>query len=143
MIEAPVSIPQISIEEANPGDLPQVVGLIEKSGLVKDKPPGYIRGLVDEGSRSILVARDQGEVAGTVVIQEAYWPYFGINYIVVDKDKRGMRIGERLMASAEDFVRGRGGTRISLVVVSENPGLNDFYARYGYTSDHVLMRKDL
>lgn len=142
-VEAPSFSPQIDISHAHADDVPKAIELIEHSGLVKDKPPGYLEGLVSDGSHTTLVARDSGKVAGAVVIQRAHESCFAINFIAVEESRRHQKIGEGLMAKAEDYVRANGGTRIILVPDSSDPGLTDFYARYGYRSDHVVLRKDL
>lgn len=143
--EAPVFTPKVSIRPSRPQELPQVIRLIESNGLSADKEPGYVEPRITQESRTTLVAEEMGKVVGSVVIEEAAWPYFGINYLVVDEAQRGRHIGETLIQKAEAEVRARGGTRILTVVQNNDPGLIAMYEHFGYKKEPgepVLMRKD-
>lgn len=144
--EAPISVPQVSIRPSRPQELQQVIRLIEANGLSADREPGYVESRVTQKTRTTLVADEMGKVVGSVVIEEAAPPYFGINYFVVDENHRGQHIGETLIERAESVIRAKGGTRILTVVHNDDPSLIAMYEHFGYKKEPgepVLMRKDL
>lgn len=86
-----------------------------------------------------LVARENGQVAGTVVMcqtgMEGYIPENILVYIAVNKNFRGRGLGKQLMEKAIREVKGD----IALHVEPDNPA-RKLYEKYGFTNKYLEMR---
>lgn len=87
----------------------------------------------------IVVAKDQGKVAGAVVINKTgmagYIPENILVYIAVHKDYRGQGLGKTLMQKTFDKAEGS----IKLHVEPNNPA-RFLYEKLGFTSKYLEMR---
>ncbi len=87
----------------------------------------------------ILVAREDGRVAGAVIINktgmEGYIPENILVYIAVHKDYRGKGLGKELMLKTFEKAEGD----IKLHVEPENPA-RFLYEKLGFTSKYLEMR---
>ena len=82
-----------------------------------------------------------GESGGTVVAT-AMVGFDGhrgwVNYLAVDTDRRGERLGSLLMAEAERLLAERGCPKLNLQVRSTNTGVIEFYRSLGYQVDEAV-----
>ncbi len=81
-----------------------------------------------------LTCRDEpnGPLLGTVLLdprQSDVW-YLGLLTVRPDQQKR--KLGRKLLAAAEDFVKQNGGRRIEMTVVNVRDTLIAWYQRRGY-----------
>ncbi len=87
----------------------------------------------------ILVAKENGKIAGAVIINktgmEGYIPENILVYIAVHKDYRGKGLGKELMLKTFDKAEGS----IKLHVEPENPA-RFLYEKLGFTSKYLEMR---
>ncbi len=87
----------------------------------------------------ILVAKEEGKVAGAVIINKTgmagYIPENILVYIAVHKDYRGKGLGKDLMLKTFDNAEGS----IKLHVEPENPA-RYLYEKLGFTSKYLEMR---
>ncbi len=87
----------------------------------------------------ILVAKEEGKVAGAVIINKTgmagYIPENILVYIAVHKDYRGKGLGKDLMLKTFDKAEGS----IKLHVEPENPA-RYLYEKLGFTSKYLEMR---
>lgn len=87
----------------------------------------------------VLEARDEGKVAGAVIINKTgmagYIPENILVYIAVHKDYRGKGLGKDLMLKTFDKAEGN----IKLHVEPENPA-RFLYEKLGFTSKYLEMR---
>lgn len=60
-------------------------------------------------------------------------PLVNVHDVVVAEGHRGRRIGERMLALAEDLARQRGACKLTLEVLSGNHGANRLYTRFGFS----------
>jgi len=90
------------------------------------------------GHTLILVAEDEGAVAGWIAVRDDVsletGPFAEIAGLVVDQASRGRRIGEALVVAAESWARerGHGRMRVRSNVIRERA--HRFYERLGYTT---------
>jgi ribosomal protein S18 acetylase RimI-like enzyme len=80
---------------------------------------------------TVLVAREQGTILGSVMVGDdghRGWLY----YLAVDEDHRRNGLGAALVRSAEDWLRGRGQSRVRLMVRDDNNAVSGFYGALGY-----------
>ena len=100
---------------------------------------GYAYG--DEAGQDglILIAHEEGQIAGVVIINETnmggYIPENILVYIAVHRDYRGQGLGSRLM---ERIIEATDGD-IALHVEEHNPALH-LYEKYGFTNKYLEMR---
>lgn len=114
---------------------------------------GWVDGTIataDQDGHAVLVAAyagDPAHVLGFVSVgtrghfsgdREGY-----VGELVVDPTVRNAGIGRSLMAAAEDWVRGRGLTRLSLETGSANEVALAAYSRLGYVAEQVTLTKSL
>lgn len=86
-----------------------------------------------------LLARDQGEIVGAVVMNqtgmEGYIPENILVYIAVNSNQRGKGIGKTLMEKAISLAKGN----IALHVEPDNPAKH-LYEKLGFTNKYLEMR---
>ncbi|KUK94923.1 MAG: Acetyltransferase [Thermotogales bacterium 46_20] len=87
----------------------------------------------------ILVAQDQDEIVGALVINdtgmEGYIPEHVLVYVAVHEDTRGLGIGGMLIESAKELCDGN----IALHVEKDNPARN-LYKKLGFDESYLEMR---
>lgn len=87
----------------------------------------------------ILIAHEEGEIAGIVIINhtnmQGYIPEHILVYIAVHKDRRGQGLGSRLMEHAIEETDGD----VALHVEPDNPAKH-LYEKYGFTNKYLEMR---
>jgi len=87
----------------------------------------------------ILVAQDQDEIVGALVINdtgmEGYIPEHVLVYVAVHEDTRGLGIGRMLIESTKELCDGN----IALHVEKDNPARN-LYKKLGFDESYLEMR---
>jgi predicted GNAT family N-acyltransferase len=97
-----------------------------------------------------IVALDESGVIATCRLRETEDGVWKLERMAVDADARGLGVGGRLLAGAEEEARSRGATEI---VLHAQRRAEEFYAKHRYVPEgetfmeaeieHVLMRKAL
>lgn len=127
------------IEEAGRGDLDAVVALWRACGLTRpwnDSGADFALAL-ETGSSTLLVARAEAGVAGSVMVGfdgHRGWIY----YLAVDPALRRSGLGRALMAAAEAWLRARGCPKIQLMVRDDNEAALGFYLALGLERQPVV-----
>jgi [ribosomal protein S18]-alanine N-acetyltransferase len=122
-------ISQIVLRSLTVDDLDAAVG-IEMAVY----PQPWSRGIFDDelaqSNRTYLVAEVDGVMAGyggvMVVAGEAH-----ITTLVVSPERRGLRIGSRIMLGLVEAALGAGATSLTLEVRASNEAAQAIYRRYG------------
>lgn len=87
----------------------------------------------------VLLAREEGEIVGAVVMNqtgmEGYIPENILVYIAVNSNQRGKGIGKTLMEKAISLAKGN----IALHVEPDNPAKH-LYEKLGFTNKYLEMR---
>jgi [ribosomal protein S18]-alanine N-acetyltransferase len=87
----------------------------------------------------VLLAREEGEIVGAVVMNqtgmEGYIPENILVYIAVNSNQRGKGIGKTLMEKAIQLAKGS----IALHVEPDNPAKH-LYEKLGFTNKYLEMR---
>lgn len=87
----------------------------------------------------VVMAREQGEVVGVVVMNKTgmsgYIPENILVYIAVDASQRGKGVGKKLMSMAIEMANGG----IALHVEPDNPA-RYLYEKLGFTHKYLEMR---
>jgi ribosomal protein S18 acetylase RimI-like enzyme len=126
--------PALSIASIEDRDVPEVVGLWKRAGLVREwnDPTGDIALARRERNSTILLGRDSHgtPVASVLVGHDGHrgWVY----YVSVDPDHRRKDYGRQIMTAAEDWLRARGIMKLQLMVRGDNARVHAFYQSLGY-----------
>ncbi|MGF1671652.1 MAG: GNAT family N-acetyltransferase [Balneolaceae bacterium] len=90
-------------------------------------------------SGQILLAHDENEILGTVIINDTnmaeYIPEHILVYIAVNENTRGQGVGKELMKRIIDATEGS----IALHVEPDNPA-KFLYEKFGFTNKYLEMR---
>jgi len=107
--------------------------------------------ILDEGG-VLFIAEDDGEIVGHAICEQEKggsptwtWPpdFLAIVDLVILPGHRGQRIGEQLLAAAEQEARDRGLAALDLNTAAPNESARRFYERNGFRLDLVTYRKPL
>ena len=138
---APIPVPPaLSIAAIEDGDIADVVALWQRCDLTRPwNDAAADITLARKGPNSaVLVGRDgSGVVASVLVGHDGHrgWVY----YVAVDPDCQTRGYGRVIMASAEQWLRGRGIEKLQLMVRSDNTGVQGFYQALGYLEQERVI----
>lgn len=134
-----------AIRPAGDADVDGIVALWRRAGVFRPwNEPYRDIAFARRGEHStVLVAEAEGRVVASAMAGEdghRGWVY----YVAVDPELQGRGLGRRIMAAAEDWLRGRGVWKIQLLVRRDNLSVQAFYRELGYREpDAVLMQKEV
>ncbi|MGE0211388.1 MAG: GNAT family acetyltransferase [Parvibaculaceae bacterium] len=127
------------------GDVEEVVALWEACGLTRPwndpaKDIAFARG---KPSSEILVARQDGEIAASVMV--GHDGHRGtVYYVSVSPRARGRGHGRQAMQAAEAWLRARGVWKLNLLIREDNETVRAFYERLGYGAEpRIVMARKL
>jgi ribosomal protein S18 acetylase RimI-like enzyme len=128
----------IDITPASPTDAPLTIALWQACALTRpwnDPQADFDRALAGDTS-TILLARDQGTVIGSVMIGHdghRGWVY----YLAVDPARQRQGLGKALMEATEQWLRAQGCPKLQLMVRNSNEAALGFYQALGYEAQDV------
>jgi ribosomal protein S18 acetylase RimI-like enzyme len=125
--------PALTITSIEDRDVPEVVRLWKRAGLVREwnDPSGDIELARRERNSTILLGRHDGALVASVLVGHdghRGWVY----YVSVDPDHRLKDYGRQIMTAAEDWLRARGILKLQLMVRGDNARVHAFYRSLGY-----------
>ena len=125
--------PALTITSIEDRDVPEVVQLWKRAGLVREwnDPTGDIELARRERNSTILLGRHDGALVASVLVGHdghRGWVY----YVSVDPDHRLKDYGRQIMTAAEDWLRARGILKLQLMVRGDNARVHAFYRSLGY-----------
>jgi ribosomal protein S18 acetylase RimI-like enzyme len=115
-------------------------------------PLEHFRFLLDSDEREVLVAEQDGRIAGYASLEVRETPDVPIvrprrlvfvHEIGVSSAERGQGVGRMLMEAAERWAREQGATAIELHVYEFNASAIAFYEHLGFTSLRRAMSRPL
>lgn len=124
------------LDRVTEADAAAVEGLMRQ---LSTRDPGDVSGklqaIVQATDTDVIVAREDGRIVGTVVInvlhkilgREGY-----IDELVVDESMRGRGIASKLMSRAIDELRNRGCGSVGLTSAPKREAANKLYQALGY-----------
>lgn len=113
--------------EAQPADLPDILALLERSGLP-------VAGLAQHIASTVVI-RDGARLAGCAAI-EPYGTAGLLRSVAVDPSQQGRGLGTQLTEAAIALARGRGIQTLYLLTETAT----DFFTRFGFA---VIPRADV
>ena len=142
----------ISFRQATRSDLPAIIQLLadDPLGQLREQPadplpPAYYQAfeVIDQDTnQELMVVEEAGEIIGTfqmTFIQ--YLNYLGssrsmIESVRVKKNKRGLKIGEKIIQWAISRSKIRGVKMLQLTSDKKRPDAIRFYERHGFVASH-------
>ncbi|WP_413493553.1 N-acetyltransferase family protein [Morganella psychrotolerans] len=109
--------------------------------LPAEQAPEFIENAVTDEKFHLLVAEQNGKIAGFVIAQTKETPvytcvrprHFGYIFdIVVDPTVRGQGTGKALLSAVKAWSKAQGHTHLELSVLPENKGAMRLYEQEGY-----------
>ena len=129
----------ISIRPFAEGDLAAVAALVSELGYptTPDQMQARIESIARHPDHATFVAVADGRVVGLTgaYVTPSYehdQPTGRMTAVVVNEAVRGLGIGRRLVAAAEDWARARGARLMALTSHSRRDGAHAFYRHLGY-----------
>jgi ribosomal protein S18 acetylase RimI-like enzyme len=131
---------KLDIRVATPEDATAAIALWTACRLTRpwNDPEADFRRALAGPSSTILVAREGGVVAGSIMVGEdghRGWVY----YLAVAPDRRRAGLGHALMAAAEAWLQARGAPKIQLMVREGNEEAIAFYRGLGLEVQQVVV----
>jgi ribosomal protein S18 acetylase RimI-like enzyme len=132
--------PALTILPIGDTDVADVVALWQRCGLTRPwNDPAADIALARRGpNAAVLVGRDGGSIVASVLVGHdghRGWVY----YVAVDPDCQHKGYGRVIMASAEDWLRGRGIEKLQLMVRRDNSQVQAFYQSLGYFEQERIV----
>jgi ribosomal protein S18 acetylase RimI-like enzyme len=99
-----------------------------------DRRVEMIEGVIRDESKGLLVAEQDGHVAGFSMLAASYDEGWGeVLAIYASPDYWGVGVGYELMAASVEWLQEQGYQRAMLMVLEDNPRARTFYERQGWS----------
>lgn len=135
----------VTVAEVRDEDVEGVVALWEACGLTRpwNDPRQDVADARRNPTSTVLVARAGDDVVGSALA--GYEGHRGwLYYVAVAPDRQGTGLGRRVVAAAEDWLRGAGAQKVRLMVRTTNTAVLGFYASLGYAdAECTVLGRDL
>jgi ribosomal protein S18 acetylase RimI-like enzyme len=126
----------LTVREAGPDDLPQIVSLINRAFAVErffkngDRTnPEQVRQMMDDGK--FLLLREAEQVLACVFVQVRGERLY-VGTLAVDPSHQRSGFGTRMMQEAESFARSRGCKALDIRIVNLRTELPAIYQKLGF-----------
>jgi len=133
----------ITVRMCRREDVGTVLGLWaeERSGHASTPDlPEDVERLIDDSPAALLVAERDGEIVGALIAAWDGWR--GNMYrLAVRQECRREGSGIALTRAGEEYLRRRGGRRVTALVAFEDEAAGAFWESAGYPRDHEIGRR--
>jgi ribosomal protein S18 acetylase RimI-like enzyme len=133
----------ITVRRGHQLDVPAVLELWGQARSEHASTPDSVEDverLVADSPAALLVAERDGEIIGALIAAWDGWR--GNMYrLAVSRGHRREGIGLALTRAGEDYLRGRGASRITALVAFEDEIAGAFWGSAGYPQDHEIGRR--
>jgi len=104
--------------------------------------------LINSPNCFVLVAEDDDKIIGLLTMWVRPTLFHGagsalIDELIVDKSYRGVGVGEALVKSAFAKAKSRSCIEIEVSTERTNQKAMEFYRKCGFTTEHVLLEKEI
>jgi ribosomal protein S18 acetylase RimI-like enzyme len=120
------------------------------TGRTPDGYAAFLRSQLDDPNVVLLVAEQEGRVAGYVYGALEGYDYMSLrgpagvlHDLVVDPASRGAGVGRALLEAALEDLRSRGAPRVVLSTAERNEAAQRLFARLGFRRTMVEMTREL
>lgn len=138
-IRTPTDLPpSIRVRLAGPRDCEALAGLLDDAAHAREQVMTWL----ETPGTTLLVAQSEIGVLGVAVLVTRIMPKPGggmhkvveVDNLVVHRDRRGQRIGRRLLAAAVEWSRQRRAAQVEVLVGEANGAARRFYEAFGFAA---------
>ena len=138
-IRTPTGLPpSIRVRLAGPRDCAELAGLLDDAAHAREQVMNWL----ETPGTTLLVAQAEAGVLGVAVLVTRIMPKPGgglqkvveVDNLVVHRDRRGQRIGRRLLAAAVEWARQRRAAQVEVLVGEANRDARRFYEAFGFAA---------
>ncbi|WP_421998380.1 GNAT family N-acetyltransferase [Reyranella sp.] len=130
--------PSIRVRLAGPRDCEALAALLDDANHARDQVMTWL----ETPGTTLLVAQSEIGVLGVAVLLTRIMPKPGggmhkvieVDNLVVHRDRRGQRIGRRLLAAAVEWSRQRRAAQVEVLVGDANRDARRFYESFGFAT---------
>ncbi len=137
--------PSIRVRLAGPRDCEALAGLLDDATHARDQVMTWL----ETPGTTLLVAQSEAGVLGVAVLLTRIMPKPGggmhtvveVDNLVVHRDRRGQRVGRRLLAAAVEWARQRRAAQVEVLVGEANRDARRFYEAFGFAvgTDRLVL----
>lgn len=137
--------PSIRVRLAGPRDCAALAGLLDDPAHAREQVLAWL----ETPGTTLLVAQSEIGVLGVAVLLTRIIPKPGggmhkvveVDNLVVHPDRRGQRIGRRLLAAVVEWARQRRAAQVEVIVGDANRDARRFYEAFGFatTADRLVL----
>lgn len=106
---------------------------------VADRPENVER-LIERDPEALLVAEEDGEVMGALIVAWDGWRG-NLYRLTVRAERRRLGVGRALVRAGEESLRRRGAARVTALVAFEDERAAGFWNSVGYPADQEIGRR--
>lgn len=138
-VRTPMDLPpSIRVRLAGPRDCSALAGLLDDAAHAREQVMNWL----ETPGTTLLVAQSESGVLGVAVLVTRIMPKPGggmhkvveVDNLVVRRDRRGQRIGRRLLAAAVEWARQRRASQVEVLVGEANRAARRFYEAFGFAA---------
>lgn len=130
--------PSIRVRLAGPRDSEALSQLLDDALHAREQVMTWL----ETPGTTLLVAQGEAGVLGVAVLLTRIMPKAGgglhkvveVDNLVVHRDRRGQRIGRRLLAAAVEWARQRRAAQVEVLVGDANRDARRFYEAFGFAA---------
>ena len=140
-----VSPPSIRVRLAGPRDCEALSSLLDNPAHAREQVLAWL----ESPDTTLLVAQSEDGVLGVAVLLTRVMPnpaggmhkIVEVDNLVVRADRRGRRIGRRLLAAAVEWSRQRRAVQVEAIVGDINRDARRFYENFGFlaSNDRLVL----
>lgn len=116
----------------------------EEFGLTRENAPSNgafleadkLKELSDKGI-ALIDVYDGDALVGFLALEDAGSGVFYLEKLAVAPGKRHKGIGKSMLDFSCEYVRGKGGSEVSIAIIDENSVLKRWYEQYGFTRTRI------
>jgi ribosomal protein S18 acetylase RimI-like enzyme len=137
--------PSIRVRLAGPRDCDALCELLDNPEHAREQVLAWL----ETAGTTLLVAQSEVGVLGVAVLVTRIMPKLGggmhkvveVDNLVVRADRRGQRIGRRLLAACVEWSRQRRAAQVEVMVGDTNLDARRFYEAYGFAqaADRLVL----
>jgi GNAT superfamily N-acetyltransferase len=137
--------PSIRVRLAGPRDCEALCALLDNPAHAREQVLAWL----ETAGTTLLVAQSETGVLGVAVMVTRLMPKPGgglhkvveVDNLVVRADRRGQRIGRRLLAAVVEWARQRRASQVEVVVGDANRDARRFYQAFGFavSADRLVL----
>ncbi|HEV2339847.1 MAG TPA: GNAT family N-acetyltransferase [Patescibacteria group bacterium] len=124
----------------------ELIPLEDSKKLAKERTENYYKNQLKNFDVMILVAKERGKIVGGMEVQmkfeEDSEPYGYVEWIGVDPNKQGKKIGKKLYDKYDREIKSRGITLTAAYIADKNKPAQAFALKMGYDMTNPIRSEE-